>query len=300
MRFLVHLAGEQRRASADARCHGAARDRGATPVLARASASLDRAVARTPCRRRRSESSSTRPCPGRRRSSSRASSTGRPGRRSTPSSSRPCSGSAATVRSPRARRVRDPGERPCPADRPHRCPARRPQADAPRCLGHRPDLLVGRGRDARGRGDPATLDPALADLSRRELARPAFPTSMEGEAEYAFWHALVRDVAYGALPRAARVAKHRAAAAWIAERSGGVRRSGPPRSSPSTTRRALELAIGLGAGTGRPRRHPRSATSMRCSAPPTTRWARPRSRRRCMLAGRSTWSVPTILAEWRS
>ena len=45
---------------------------------------------------------------------------------------------------------------------------------------------------------------------------------MEGETEYAFWHALVRDVAYGALPRAARVAKHRAAAAWIAARSGGV------------------------------------------------------------------------------
>ncbi|MGB2952081.1 MAG: hypothetical protein WBB74_01670, partial [Gaiellaceae bacterium] len=36
-----------------------------------------------------------------------------------------------------------------------------------------------------------------------------------GETEYTFRHLLVRDVAYGQIPRAARVAKHRAAAAWI-------------------------------------------------------------------------------------
>ena len=70
---------------------------------------------------------------------------------------------------------------------------------------------------------------------------------MEGEAEYAFWHALVRDVAYGALPRAARVAKHRAAAAWIAARSGGVN----GRTAEIVAEhyvRALELAAALGAG----------------------------------------------------
>ena len=43
---------------------------------------------------------------------------------------------------------------------------------------------------------------------------------MAGEAEYGFWHALLRDVAYSFLPRAARLAKHRAAAAWITDRSG--------------------------------------------------------------------------------
>ena len=97
-----------------------------------------------------------------------------------------------------------------------------------------------------GARDPATLDPALTDLSRRELARPAFPTSMEGESEYAFWHALVRDVAYGALPRAARVSKHRAAAAWIAARSGGVN----GRTAEIVAEhylRALDLASALGA-----------------------------------------------------
>ncbi len=72
---------------------------------------------------------------------------------------------------------------------------------------------------------------------------------MEGEAEYAFWHALVRDVAYGALPRAARVAKHRAAAEWIAGRSGGAR----GRTAEIVAEhygRALELATALGATAG--------------------------------------------------
>ena len=38
---------------------------------------------------------------------------------------------------------------------------------------------------------------------------------MEGEAEYAFWHVLARDVAYSQLPRASRATRHVAAAAWI-------------------------------------------------------------------------------------
>ena len=35
---------------------------------------------------------------------------------------------------------------------------------------------------------------------------------MEGEHEYGFWHVLVRDVCYGQIPRAARAARHLAAA----------------------------------------------------------------------------------------
>ena len=38
---------------------------------------------------------------------------------------------------------------------------------------------------------------------------------MEGEAEYAFWHVLARDVAYHQLPRASRATRHVAAATWI-------------------------------------------------------------------------------------
>ena len=43
---------------------------------------------------------------------------------------------------------------------------------------------------------------------------------MAGETEYAFWHALVRDVAYGALPRAARASRHVATARWIEAQAG--------------------------------------------------------------------------------
>ena len=55
----------------------------------------------------------------------------------------------------------------------------------------------------------------LRELSRKELVRPARRSSIEGEAEYAFWHVVARDVAYGQLPRASRASRHVAAARWI-------------------------------------------------------------------------------------
>ncbi|MFY9587202.1 MAG: adenylate/guanylate cyclase domain-containing protein [Actinomycetota bacterium] len=63
---------------------------------------------------------------------------------------------------------------------------------------------------------------ALHELARREIVRPARVSSVKDQAEYAFWHVLVRDVAYGQIPRPARVRKHRAAAEWI-EQTGGDR-----------------------------------------------------------------------------
>src|SRR4051794_29744941 len=68
---------------------------------------------------------------------------------------------------------------------------------------------------AMGGADEREIELALHELSRRELVRPARRSTMEGEQEYAFWHVLVRDVAYEQIPRAARIRKHRAAAAWI-------------------------------------------------------------------------------------
>jgi class 3 adenylate cyclase/tetratricopeptide (TPR) repeat protein len=62
----------------------------------------------------------------------------------------------------------------------------------------------------------------LHDLSRKELVRPVRGSSVKDEAEYSFWHALVRDVAYGQIPRGPRSQKHRAAAEWI-ERLAGER-----------------------------------------------------------------------------
>jgi tetratricopeptide (TPR) repeat protein len=61
---------------------------------------------------------------------------------------------------------------------------------------------------------------ALHELARKEFLRPARASSMEGQAEYSFWHVLMRDVAYGQIPRAVRGEKHRAAAEWIEGQAG--------------------------------------------------------------------------------
>ncbi len=62
----------------------------------------------------------------------------------------------------------------------------------------------------------AVSDALLVSLTRRELLRRARVSTVAGETEFAFRHALVRDVAYGQIPRAARAEKHRRAAQWIA------------------------------------------------------------------------------------
>jgi tetratricopeptide (TPR) repeat protein len=55
----------------------------------------------------------------------------------------------------------------------------------------------------------------LNELVRREFVRPVRLSSVEGEDEFSFWHALVRDVAYQQIPRSPRAEKHLAAAAWV-------------------------------------------------------------------------------------
>jgi len=52
-------------------------------------------------------------------------------------------------------------------------------------------------------------------LERREMLRRERRSSVGGEVEYAFRHVLVRDVAYGQIPRAQRAEKHRRTATWI-------------------------------------------------------------------------------------
>jgi class 3 adenylate cyclase len=71
-----------------------------------------------------------------------------------------------------------------------------------------------------GDREPRDVELALHELARKELVRPARTSSMEGEAEYSFWHLLVRDVCYGQIPRAARAARHRSAATWIERKAG--------------------------------------------------------------------------------
>ena len=55
----------------------------------------------------------------------------------------------------------------------------------------------------------------LQELVRKELVRRARESSVVSDAEFSFWHILVRDVAYRQIPRAERARKHRAAAAWV-------------------------------------------------------------------------------------
>ncbi len=55
----------------------------------------------------------------------------------------------------------------------------------------------------------------LHSLERKGFVQRARRTSVSDEPEYAFLHGLVRDVAYGQIPRADRAQKHRRAAEWI-------------------------------------------------------------------------------------
>jgi class 3 adenylate cyclase/tetratricopeptide (TPR) repeat protein len=56
---------------------------------------------------------------------------------------------------------------------------------------------------------------ALHSLERKGFLRRQKRSSVEGESELAFAHALVRDVAYGQIARAERATKHRRVAEWI-------------------------------------------------------------------------------------
>ena len=63
--------------------------------------------------------------------------------------------------------------------------------------------------------DPSMIEERLHALERRDFLRRERRSAVAGERQYVFRHALVRDVAYGQLPRAARADKHRRAAEWI-------------------------------------------------------------------------------------
>ncbi len=91
----------------------------------------------------------------------------------------------------------------------------RHEVDARRRRGDREGLLGRRDRRRWASATSPTVTETLRELSRKELVRPARRSSIEGEAEYAFWHILARDVAYGQLPRASRASRHVAAARWI-------------------------------------------------------------------------------------
>jgi class 3 adenylate cyclase len=63
-------------------------------------------------------------------------------------------------------------------------------------------------------GDGPSED-ALRSLERKDFVRRERRSAVGGDVQYAFQHVLLRDVAYGQIPRRERAEKHRRAAAWI-------------------------------------------------------------------------------------
>jgi class 3 adenylate cyclase/tetratricopeptide (TPR) repeat protein len=66
-----------------------------------------------------------------------------------------------------------------------------------------------------GNRDRAQAEEALHALQRKEFVRRERRSSVGGEDEYSFRHLLVRDVAYGQIPRGSRAERHEQAADWI-------------------------------------------------------------------------------------
>ena len=66
------------------------------------------------------------------------------------------------------------------------------------------------------------VDALLEDLERRNLIRREPTSRLEGDVEFRFRHALIRDVAYGTLPRSIRRERHAATATFIEGRTEGA------------------------------------------------------------------------------
>jgi class 3 adenylate cyclase/tetratricopeptide (TPR) repeat protein len=92
-----------------------------------------------------------------------------------------------------------------------------------------------------------TLDERLRSLERKQFVRRERRSTVEGEIEYMFRHLLVREVAYGRIPRDRRAQKHRLAAEWI-ESLG--RAEDQAETLAFHYARALELARAAGKETG--------------------------------------------------
>jgi class 3 adenylate cyclase/tetratricopeptide (TPR) repeat protein len=66
-----------------------------------------------------------------------------------------------------------------------------------------------------GGSDRSVAEQHLRALQRKEFVRRERRAAVEGESEYSFGHIIVRDVAYGQIPRSERADKHVRAAEWI-------------------------------------------------------------------------------------
>jgi len=68
--------------------------------------------------------------------------------------------------------------------------------------------------------DSGDLPRLLEELEHRDLVRRESTSIIEGQQQYAFTHALIRDVAYDLLPRADRMRRHACVAEFFGSRTG--------------------------------------------------------------------------------
>jgi hypothetical protein len=63
--------------------------------------------------------------------------------------------------------------------------------------------------------DPLDVEKSLRALERKDFVRRERRSAIAADTQYSFQHVLLRDVAYGQIPRRARADKHRRAADWL-------------------------------------------------------------------------------------
>jgi tetratricopeptide (TPR) repeat protein len=71
------------------------------------------------------------------------------------------------------------------------------------------------GLSAMAGGVRAAVEERVHPLERKDFVRRERRSTVAGDTQYTFLHLLVRDVAYGQIPRSERAEKHRLAAEWI-------------------------------------------------------------------------------------
>ncbi len=69
-------------------------------------------------------------------------------------------------------------------------------------------------------GAAGSVEDSLLELESRQLIRTVRQPLIEGEEEFAFAHGMMREVAYGELPRVVRARKHAAFARWLQDKIG--------------------------------------------------------------------------------
>ena len=93
--------------------------------------------------------------------------------------------------------------------------------------------------------DAPDIEASLRNLQRRGLIRRSSTSVFDGQTQHTFAHALIRDVAYGRLPRAARSSLHHRTATWL-DTLGDETTGGQADLRASHAARALDLARAAG------------------------------------------------------